>query len=230
LNSPARPAGDPSLDPIVYVLDDEAAIATALCGLLRSVGLGAVPFHTAQEFLAYHRPEAPSCLVLDVRLRGSSGLALQDHLNAMQDPLPVIFITGHGDIPMTVRVMKAGAADFLTKPFRDQDFLDAVAASLERDRQRRAQRRCADDLAARYQLLSAREREVMQHAASGLMNKQIADRLGISEVTVKIHRGNAMRKMQARTFADLVIMAREVGATDAEPAQPLSAGDARRAA
>jgi FixJ family two-component response regulator len=216
------------LDPVVYVLDDEAAMTAALCGLLRSVGLAAVPFHTAQEFLAHRRSEAPSCLVLDVRLRGSSGLALQDQLNAMQDRLPVIFITGHGDIPMTVRVMKAGAADFLTKPFRDQDFLDAVTASLERDRQRRAQRRSADDLIARYQSLSAREREVMQHAASGLMNKQVADRLGISEVTVKIHRGNAMRKMQARTFAELVIMAREVGGTDAE--QAVLAVDARRAA
>lgn len=228
MNTSARPAPDPASSPIVYVVDDDPAMTTALCGLLRSVDIGAEPFHTAQDFLAYPRPDAPSCLVLDVRLRGGSGLALQDQLNAMHDPLPVVFITGHGDIPMTVRVMKAGAVDFLTKPFTDHDFLDAVGASLERDRERRAQRRSADDLAARYLALSAREREVMQHAASGLMNKQIADRLGISEVTVKIHRGNAMRKMQARTFADLVIMAHEVAGT--VPPQPQPAGDERRAA
>lgn len=228
MTTPARPAAAPVPAPIVYVLDDEPAMTAALCGLLRSVGLAAVPFHTAQEFLTHQRTDAPACLVLDVRLRGSSGLALQDQLNEMHDPLPVIFITGHGDIPMTVRVMKAGAADLLTKPFREQDFLDAVSAALERDRQRRAQRRSADDLAARYRALSAREREVMQHATSGLMNKQIADRLGISEVTVKIHRGNAMRKMQARSFAELVVMAREVG--DTSSAQPAPAADVRRAA
>lgn len=201
--------------PIVYVVDDDSDVKDALCRLLRSVGMRAQGFLNAQAFLDCERCPGPSCLVLDVRLRGSSGLTLQDMLNGMQDPIPVVFITGHGDVPMSVRVMKAGAIDFLTKPFRDQDFLDAVGVSLERDRQRLAQARANTDVSSRFDSLSLREREVMSMAAAGHMNKHIADALGISEVTVKIHRGNAMRKMQARSFADLVIMAHTLGVIEA---------------
>lgn len=197
--------------PVVYVIDDEPSVNQALCSLLRSVGIAGQGFLNTQDFLACDRGPGPSCLVLDVRLRGGSGLTLQDMLNHLRDPIPIVFITGHGDIPMSVRVMKAGAIDFLTKPFRDQDFLDAVALSLDRDRQRLAQSRANSDVSTRFHGMSQREREVMVLAASGRMNKHIADELGISEVTVKIHRGNAMRKMQARSFADLVVMAHTLG-------------------
>ncbi|MBB3259945.1 FixJ family two-component response regulator [Paraburkholderia bannensis] len=197
--------------PTVYIVDDDASVNEALCMLVHSVGLGARGFLNAQAFLDFARGDEPCCLVLDVRLRGNSGLSLQDTLNAVGDPIPVIVITGHGDVPMSVRVMKAGATDFLTKPFRDQDFLDAIAVSLERDRARRAAKRANQDVATRFESMSQREREVMALAASGRMNKQIADELGISEVTVKIHRGSAMRKMQARSFAELVILAHRLG-------------------
>jgi len=199
----------------VYIVDDDDAVNEALCSLVRSVGIVARGFLSAQAFLACERGNGPSCLVLDVRLRGNSGLALQDTLNATGDLIPIVFITGHGDVPMSVRVMKAGATDFLTKPFRDQDFLDAIAVSLDRDRARLAQSRATNDLAVRYQSMSQREREVMALAASGKMNKQIADELGISEVTVKIHRGSAMRKMQAHSFAELVIFAHRLGIAEA---------------
>lgn len=204
-------APSPHDSPTVYIVDDDASVNEALCMLVHSVGLGARGFLTAQAFLDCARSDEPCCLVLDVRLRGNSGLTLQDTLNAMRDPIPVIVITGHGDVPMSVRVMKAGATDFLTKPFRDQDFLDAIAVSLERDRARLTLSRANDDVAARFESMSQREREVMALAASGKMNKQIADKLGISEVTVKIHRGSAMRKMQARSFAELVILAHRLG-------------------
>ncbi|WP_233272912.1 response regulator transcription factor [Paraburkholderia acidisoli] len=205
-------ASEPST---VYIVDDDASVNEALCMLVRSVGLAARGFLNAQAFLACERGEGPSCLVLDVRLRGNSGLTLQDTLNAMGDPIPIVIITGHGDVPMSVRVMKAGATDFLTKPFRDQDFLDAIGVSLERDGARLAQSRANHDVAARFRSMSQREREVMALAASGRMNKQIADELGISEVTVKIHRGSAMRKMQARSFAELVILAHRLGVAEA---------------
>lgn len=208
-------APSPSDSPTVYIVDDDAYVNEALCLLVRSVGLDARGFLSAQAFLDCTRGDEPCCLVLDVRLRGNSGLTLQDTLNRMGDPIPVIVITGHGDVPMSVRVMKAGATDFLTKPFRDQDFLDAISVSLARDRARLAQSRANDDVAARYGSMSQREREVMALAASGRMNKQIADELGISEVTVKIHRGSAMRKMQARSFAELVILAHRLGVAQA---------------
>lgn len=213
----------PSDEPVVYIVDDDDAVNHALCGLLRSVGIAARGFPNAQAFMALPRGNGPSCLVLDVRLKGGSGLTLQDMLNALRDPIPIVFITGHGDVPMSVRVMKAGATDFLTKPLRDQDFLDAVAVSLERDRRRIAQCRATLDVSERFQSMSPRERDVMKLAASGLMNKHIADHLGISEVTVKIHRGNAMRKMQAKSFADLVVMAHSLGLIGAGPGSAASA-------
>jgi FixJ family two-component response regulator len=209
--------------PTVYIVDDDASVNEALCMLVSSVGLVARGFFNAQAFLDCPRGDEPCCLVLDVRLRGNSGLTLQDTLNAMGDPIPVIVITGHGDVPMSVRVMKAGATDFLTKPFRDQDFLDAIAVSLERDRARLAQSRANNDVAARFESMSQREREVMALAASGRMNKQIADELGISEVTVKIHRGSAMRKMQARSFAELVILAHRLGIAQTHGGEPAGA-------
>ncbi len=214
-SSTDAPSPSPSDSPTVYIVDDDEAVNEALCMLVRSVGLDARGFLNAQAFLDCTRGGEPCCLVLDVRLRGNSGLTLQDTLNRMGDPIPVVVITGHGDVPMSVRVMKAGATDFLTKPFRDQDFLDAISASLARDRARLAQSRANDDVAARYESMSQREREVMSLAASGRMNKQIADELGISEVTVKIHRGSAMRKMQARSFAELVILAHRLGVAQA---------------
>nr|WP_321952162.1 LuxR C-terminal-related transcriptional regulator [Paraburkholderia bannensis] len=210
-SSTDAPSPSSTDSPTVYIVDDDEAVNEALCMLVRSVGLGARGFLNAQAFLDCTRGGEPCCLVLDVRLRGNSGLTLQDTLNRMGDPIPVVVITGHGDVPMSVRVMKAGATDFLTKPFRDQDFLDAISTSLARDRARLAQTRANDDVAARYESMSQREREVMSLAASGRMNKQIADELGISEVTVKIHRGSAMRKMQARSFAELVILAHRLG-------------------
>jgi FixJ family two-component response regulator len=217
-NAPA-----PRDTPTVYIVDDDVSVNEALCMLVRSVGLNARGFLGAQAFLDCARGDEPCCLVLDVRLRGNSGLTLQDTLNTVGDAIPVIVITGHGDVPMSVRVMKAGATDFLIKPFRDQDFLDAIALSLERDRARLAQSRANHDVIARYESMSQREREVMALAASGRMNKQIADELGISEVTVKIHRGSAMRKMQARSFAELVILAHRLGIAHAHAWQHANA-------
>ena len=198
----APPAG-----PIVYVIDDDPSLRVALDSLFRSVGLETRLYGTAQEFLDARRPDTPSCLVLDVRLPGLSGLDFQARLGDSDIRMPVIVMTGHADVPMTVRAMKAGAVDFLTKPFRDQDMLDAVGAAIARDRTSRAETRGLDEIKALYAELSAREQQVMAHAAAGLMNKQIAHALGLSEITVKIHRGNAMRKMGAKSFADLVKMA-----------------------
>jgi FixJ family two-component response regulator len=191
---------------LVHVVDDDEAMRDALARLLRSVGMQVACHASVAEFDAAPRPDVPSCLLLDVRMHGASGLDLQDRLNREGGGPPVVFMTGHGDIPMTVRAMKGGAVDFLTKPFREQDLLDAVHRALAGYRARRAQRQSRRDLAERYASLTARERQVMALAARGLMNKQIAAELGTSEITVKIHRGNAMRKMGARTFADLVRM------------------------
>lgn len=195
------------MEPVVHVIDDDRSMRVALDSLFRSVGWQVRAFGSAQEFLNARPADTAGCLVLDVRLPGVSGLDFQSQLAAHGITLPVILMTGHGDIPMSVRGMKAGAVDFLPKPFRDQDMLDAVAAAMEKDREARAERDAISELSARYRSLSAREQKVMSLAVTGLMNKQIAFELGLSEITVKIHRGAAMKKMQAKTFADLVKMA-----------------------
>jgi FixJ family two-component response regulator len=210
--SPASAKKDPAGRPppaasVVHIIDDDASLRAALESLFRSVGIETRLYGTAQEFLDTPRADVPSCLVLDVRLPGLSGLDFQAKLGETDIRIPIIVMTGHGDIPMTVRAMKAGAVDFLTKPFRDQDLLDAVGKAIERDRATREQNRGLDDIRARHAQLTEREQQVMAHAAAGLMNKQIAHALGLSEITVKIHRGNAMRKMGAKSFADLVKMA-----------------------
>ncbi|MBB4189761.1 FixJ family two-component response regulator [Sinorhizobium terangae] len=192
---------------IVYIVDDDEALRRALDRLFRSVSLETRSYGAAREFIDAQRPDLPGCIVLDVRLPGINGLEFQAQLGVLGINLPVVLITGHGDIPMTVRAMKAGAVDFLPKPFRDQDMLDAVSTAINRDRSRRAAEDLAAGLRDRFATLSMREREVMMLASSGRMNKQIAGDLGLSEVTVKIHRGAAMRKMGARTLADLVRMA-----------------------
>jgi FixJ family two-component response regulator len=192
---------------VVHVIDDDASLRASLDSLFRSVGLTCRTYESAQAFLDAKLPDAPGCIVVDVRLPGMSGLDFQDHLAQLGIHLPVVLMTGHGDIPMSVRAMKAGAVDFLSKPFRDQDMLDAVGAAIERHRQRRAADCDISQVRNRYQTLSPREREVMMLVTSGKMNKQVAGDLGISEITVKIHRGAAMRKMGARTLVELVRMA-----------------------
>jgi FixJ family two-component response regulator len=192
---------------LVHIVDDDDSIRRALDTLFRSVGLKTHTYGSAQEFLGAKTRQLPGCLVLDVRLPGMSGLDFQAQLGDLGIQLPVILMTGHGDIPMSVRAMKAGAVDFLAKPFRDQDMLDAVAAALERDRTRRANEGNIAEIQDRFAKLSPRERQVMMLVTTGKMNKQVAGDLGLSEITVKIHRGAAMRKMAARTLADLVRMA-----------------------
>lgn len=191
---------------IVFVIDDDPSVRSSLKFLISTVGLQVETFDSAEAALQKLTPDAPACLVLDVRLRGLSGLDLQAELAARKCQVPIVFITGHGDIPMSVRAMKAGAVEFLTKPFRDQDLLDAVRVALERDRTRREQEKELTDLQQRFDSLTSREREVISMVVAGKLNKQIADQLGTAENTIKVHRSRAMDKMHAQSVADLVRM------------------------
>jgi FixJ family two-component response regulator len=217
-NPSAKPVRSPD-QPVVFVVDDDASIRQALARLFQSVKLQAEVFASAQEFLQSKRLDVPACLVLDVRLPGLSGLDFQAELAKADVRIPIVFITGHGDIPMTVRAMKAGAVDFLAKPFRDQDLLDAVATAIQRDQKRREQENTVADLRAHFASLTAREREVMALVASGLMSKQIAAQIELSEITVKVHRSHIMKKMEARSVADLVRMAEALGVKPATSQQ-----------
>ena len=207
----------PQVQSIVFVVDDDASLREAIKSLLRSVGLQVEVFGRAADFLKKKLPDVKSCLVLDIRLPGVSGLDFQAELVRANIHIPIVFITGHGDIPMTVRAMKAGAVEFLTKPFRDQDLLDAVQIALERDRIRRAEDRAVDELRAHFDALTPREQQVISLVTAGLMNKQIAAELGVSEITVKVHRGSVMKKMGARSLADLVRMADALGIRRSKP-------------
>jgi FixJ family two-component response regulator len=208
---PENPKQAPEQESVVFVIDDDPGVRASLQSLLRSIGLKVETFNSAAEFIVSKIPPVPTCLVLDVRLPGVGGLAFQAELAKKNIQIPIIFITGHGDIPMTVRAMKAGAVEFLPKPFREQDMLDAVRAGLTRDRVRLENDRATAGVADHYQALTPRERQVMALVTSGLMNKQIAGEIGVSEVTIKVHRGNVMRKMGARSLADLVRMADTLG-------------------
>jgi FixJ family two-component response regulator len=209
--------------PIVFIVDDDLSVRDALRNLLRSVGLRVETFGSAQEFLASPPPDSPACLVLDVRLPGLSGLDLQRKLAEIKMEIPIIFITAHGDIQMSVRAMKSGAVEFLTKPFRDQDLLDAVQHAIDGDRAARALRAETADLLQRYESLSTREQEVFELVARGMVNKQIAGELTISEATVKLHRGRLMQKMQADSLAELIRMAEKLGIPAVRSSTPSSA-------
>ncbi|QBR02096.1 response regulator transcription factor [Paraburkholderia pallida] len=210
----ARPA---AAGPIAYVIDDDESQRKALSSLLRSTGMRAEVFGSCDEFLRFERPEVPSCLVLDVRLQGYSGLVFQDQQAHRHNPIPIVFITAHGDVWMCAKAMKSGAVDFLTKPLRDQEVLDAVALGIERDSERRRSLAAHADLQQRYATLTPREREVMSHVLRGSLNKQIAADLALSEVTVKMHRGQVMHKMGSRSVADLVQKAGLLGLARFQP-------------
>jgi FixJ family two-component response regulator len=214
-----KPSLEPvtATEPIVFVIDDDASMRRALTNLFQSVGLGVEVFGSAPEMLQSRLPDVASCLVLDIRLPGLSGLDFQTELAKANIRIPIIFMTGHGDIPMTVRAMKGGAVDFLTKPFRDQDMLDAVVTAIDKDRKRREAEKVVTTLQALFETLTSREREVLTLVASGLMNKQIAAELGLAEITVKIHRGHIMKKMGARSLADLVRKAETLGIHRTKP-------------
>ncbi|CAB3757376.1 response regulator transcription factor [Paraburkholderia humisilvae] len=206
---------------IVYIVDDDESVREAVEALLRSVGVSAETFSCAQDFFAYPMPDVPACLVLDVRLRGQSGLVVQQQIAAQQMRIPIIFVTAHGDIAMSVRAMKAGAADFLAKPFRDQDLLDAVTQALAGDVERRAADRSFAELRRRYELLTPRERHVMARVVNGLRNRQIAHEMNLSENTTKFHRNQAMKKMESKSLVDFVLMGGVLGLQDA-PDAPLA--------
>ena len=201
---------------IVFVVEDDASVRKAVGSLVRSAGLTVQTFASAQEFLAFARPDVPSCLVLDVQLPGLSGLGLQEELTKADVQIPIIFLTGHGDIPMTVRAMKAGALEFFPKPFEDQDLLEAIHQAIDDDRVARRERADMGELYDRYHSLTPREQEVMKWVVSGLLNKQIAAELGISEIMVKVHRGQVMQKMQADSLADLVRMSEKLASPRAK--------------
>jgi FixJ family two-component response regulator len=209
MSTVSKPA--PEINKQIFIIDDDPGIRRSLTRLFRSVGLPVMAFNSTAEFLEASKPNVPSCLVLDVRLPGTSGLDFQAELAKANLLVPIIFITGHGDIPMTVRAMKAGAVEFLTKPVRDQDLLDAVRLGLDRDRARRDREMVVGKLVSAYQTLTPREQEVFPLVTSGLMNKQIAAKLGVTEITIKVHRGNVMRKMGARSRPDLVRLADALG-------------------
>jgi RNA polymerase sigma factor (sigma-70 family) len=211
--SPTHPAHSPQAlkEPLVYVVDDDESMRLALDGLFRSIGLQVKTFESSQDFLASAQRDVPGCLILDVRLRGESGLAFQEQMEKSGVRTPIVFMTGHGDIAMTVKAMKAGAVDFLAKPFRDQDMLDAVASALARDSERLRLEQSGAALRDAFAALTQREREVLRFVISGLMNKQIAAQLNLSEVTVKVHHGQVMKKLGARSVADLVRMAESLG-------------------
>ncbi len=202
---------------IVFVVDDDGDLREALKALFQSVGLRVEAFDSTADFMKYKLPDAAACLVLDIRMPGVNGLDFQTELTKSDIHIPIIFITGHGDIPMSVRAMKSGAVEFLTKPFRDQDLLDAVEIALERNQAKRASDKTVHEVRARFETLTAREQEVIGFVTAGLMNKQIASELGVSEVTVKVHRGNLMKKMGARSLADLVRMADTLRIPRAKP-------------
>jgi FixJ family two-component response regulator len=204
-------------EPMVFIIDDDPSMRRALTNLFQSVGLAVEAFGSAPEMLQNKLPEVASCLVLDIRLPGLSGLDLQNELARANIRIPIIFITGHGDIPMSVRAMKSGAVDFLTKPFRDQELLDAVVAAIDRDRKRREIEKNVANLQSHFETLTSRERDVLAFVASGMLNKQIAAELGLAEITVKIYRGHVMRKMEARSLADLIRMTEALGIRRGRP-------------
>jgi FixJ family two-component response regulator len=219
----AAPAATIAEGAMVYVIDDDDSVREAVRALLTSVGMRVEVFSTAQEFFAYERLDVPACLILDVRLRGQSGLVVQEQIAAQQMRIPIVFMTAHGDIAMSVKAMKAGAADFLAKPFRDQDLLDAVTLAIAGDEERREADRSFAELRRRYALLTPRERQVMARVVNGLRNRQIAEEMKLSENTTKFHRNQAMKKMQSKSLVDFVLMGGVLGLQEA-PYQKGGAG------